>query len=243
MSGYTLNNAAAFTSLSAGGGNMTPAMPVFLNGDLFILHTGVNTISSSPPVISGWTKLTNNTGVTGDAAYGRIAVSGDTSPTFQWDASHQAFSRIVSFTGSVYTDLTTIVDIYNDHGTGTQNPPAIVVGATAAPLNINDLVLRGGHCTKTATSNGSTFNDWATDSGVYTKIGNTQLVQNNNALAAGLWFWQQSSAATTSIDSASLSIADTSSNAQAWTLVLRSLPPPPPPPTAVIPSRLIFILP
>lgn len=222
MTGYVFNAAGAYSSLSGGGGNMTPAMPAFSVGDLLLLDTGVNSISIAPPTIGAgaWTKLTTNSVILCAALYGRIAQAGDTSPTFQWDAGHQAYSRISSFTGVVYTDLTTIVAVSNERAASTAG--AIAVNATAAPSVANCLVIRGGRCLKTATSNGATFNDWSTDSGIYTKIGGTQLVQNGNALAAGLWYRQQTTAAATSADGANLSIADAANNSQGYTIVLKS---------------------
>lgn len=220
MTGYVFNAAGAYTSFGAGGGNMTPAMPAFNIGDLLLLDTAVNSISIAPPTISGWTRLSINTSAQCAALYARIAQSGDTSPTFQWDAGHQTYSRISSFTGVVYTDLTTIVATSNERATSTTG--AIAVNATSAPSVANCLVLRGGRCLKTATNNGHTFNDWTTDTGVYTKVGGTQVVQNGNALAGGLWFWQQTTAAATSADGANLSTADAAGNSQGYTVVLKS---------------------
>lgn len=201
---------------------MTPAMPAFSAGELLLLETGVNSISVSPPAIAGWTMISPGFNILGAALYARIAVGGDTSPTFQWDASHQAFARILSFNGDVYTDLATIVSVANDRaGNATGR---IIVGATAAPAQNNCLVIRGGRCVKTATNNGSAFGDWG-DSGIYTKAGNTQLVQNGAALAAGLWYWIQTNAAGTNVDSAPLTNTDTSANSQGYTVVLRSAVP------------------
>ncbi len=202
MPAYTFHAAGAYSSLAAGGGNMTPAMPAFSAGELGLLESGVNSTSISPPTISGWTVLTPQVNVLGAALYGRILQAGDTSPTFQWDASHQAFSRILSFGGDVYTDLATIVAISNDRATSTVG--RVAVGSTSAPAAANGLVIRAGRCVKTATNNGS------------------QLVQNGTALAAALWYWQQTTATATSADQAPLTNADTSNNSQGYTVVLKS---------------------
>jgi hypothetical protein len=223
MPGYNAPTTAAYTSLASGGGNMTPAMPTFSAGQLLLLETGVNSTTITPPDLSaqGWVKLTTNTTILGAALYGRFAVLGDTGPTFQWDASHQAYARISAFGGSVYTDLTTIVAVYNERGASTNG--AIAVNATAAPSVANCLVIRLGRCVKTATNNGSSFADWSTDSGVYTKVGATQLVQPGAAaLAAGLWYWQQTTATLTDADVASLTNVDSAGNSHGFTVVLKS---------------------
>lgn len=202
---------------------MSPTMVASPAGKLLLLHTGVNSGSIAPPAITGWTKLTTN-GVSplveGSALYGRIGQSGDTSPSFQWDASHQAYSRIVSFSGDVYTDLTTIVDQESERATNTTGK--IAVASCSVPTFSNGLAIRGGHCVKTATTNGATFNDWITDSGIYTKIGNTQLVQSNAAMAAALWYDQQTSPVGGASDTAALSITDSSGNTQGFMIILKS---------------------
>jgi len=220
MAGYTFGAAGAFTSALAGG-SMSPAMPSFSAGDLLLLHTGVNSISLGTPTVTGWTKLTTNSTAPCDALYGRIAVGGDTSPSVQWDASHQAYSRIFSFSGDVYTDLATIVTLASERATNTTGK--IAVASTAAPTPSNCLVIRAGHCIKTATNNGSTFGDWLTDSGIYTKIGATQLVQSGTAVAAAAWYANQTSPASTSSDNAALTNTDSSGNSQGFTVFLQPL--------------------
>lgn len=241
MTGYTFHAAAAYTSFAASGGNMTPAMPTFTAGDLLLLETAVNSNVITPPAITGYTQLTTNSSMKGFAIYGRIAVGGDTSPTFQWDAGHQVFSRLVSFSGDVYTDLTTIVDANSTELSNNQTGKIPVASATA-PAATNALVIRAGRCVKSTTSNGATFGDWSVDSGIYTKVGNTQVVQNNNAIAGVMWYLMQTSPASGSADLCSLSITDASNNANGVHLILKSQAPIIPP-SPLIPSRLIFILP
>lgn len=199
---------------------MTPAMPSFSAGQLLFLETGVNSITLGAPAVTGYTKVSPNVNAPGLAGYLRIAVGGDTSPSVQWDASHQAYSRIFCFGGDVYSDLSTIVLLSGDRGTNATGK--IAVGSTGVPSLANCLVIRAGRCLKTATNNGATFADWLTDSGIYTKVGGTQLVQSGNALAAALWYWQQTTATATSQDTAALTNADTSQNTQGFTLVLKS---------------------
>jgi hypothetical protein len=220
MAGYTFVADGGYTSKVAGG-SMTPTMPSFSAGNLLLLQTGVNSISLGTPTVTGWTKLTTNSTVPCDAIYGLVAVGGDTAPTFQWDASHQSYSRIVSFSGDVYTDLSTIVVQASERATNTTGQ--IALNSTSAPSMTNCLVIRGGHCIKTATNNGSSFNDWSTDSGIYTKIGNTQLVQTGTAVAAALWYRNQTSAAATSSDTALLTNVDSSGNSQGYALILQPL--------------------
>jgi len=220
MAGYTFVADGGYKSNLAGG-SMTPTMPTFSAGNLLLLQTGVNSTSLGAPTISGWTKLTTNTTVAGDALYALVAAGGETSPSFSWDGSHQAYSRIVSFSGDVYTDLSTIVVQASERATNATG--RIAVNSTSAPSMANCLAIRGGHCVKTATNNGSSFNDWFADSGIYTKIGNTQLVQSGTALAAALWYDSQSTAAATSIDTAALTNGDSSGNSQGYTLILQPL--------------------
>jgi len=220
MAGYSYVAAGAFTSALAGG-NMSPAMPSFSAGNLLLLQTGVNSVSLGAPSITGWTKLTTNGTAPCECLYGRIAVAGDTSPTFQWDGSHQAFARIASFGGDVYTDLTTIVSVESERATNASGK--IAVAATAAPSQSNCMVIRGGHCLKTSTNNGSSFADWITDHGIYSLINSTQLVQSGTAMAAALWYATQTSPASTSSDTAALTNTDTSANTQGFTVVLQPL--------------------
>lgn len=205
---------------------MTPAMPTFAVGDLLILETGVNSNSITPPAITGYTQLTTNTLDKGYAIYARIAVGGDTSPTFQWDAGHQVFSRIISFSGNVYSDLATIVDGNSTELSNNQSVK-IPVGAAGAPGSSNCLVIRAGRCVKTATSNGATFNDWAINTGIYTKAANTQLVQNGGAMATCFWYNFQTTPTAGSADTAALSITDSSQNANGVHLILKSATPAP----------------
>jgi len=200
---------------------MTPAMPAFNAGEILLLETGVNSTTLGAPTITGYTKISPNTNAPCSALYARIAQVGDTSPSVQWDASHQAYSRISSFGGDVYTDLATIVAVSSDRGTNASG--ALAVQSTAAPSLANCMVIRGGHCLKTSTNNGSAFKDWTTDSGIYTKVGSTQLVQSGTAIAAALWYWQQTNATATSADLANLTNSDTSQNTQGFTVVLKTL--------------------
>jgi len=220
MAGYAFVADGGYTSKLAGG-SMTPVMPSFSAGNLLLLQTGANSITLGPPTISGWTKLTTNTTVPCDAIYGLVAAGGETAPTLTWDASHQAYSRIVSFSGDVYTDLSTIVVQASERATTSTGK--IAVNSTSAPSMANCLVIRGGHCIKTATNNGASFNDWITDSGIYTKIGSTQLVQSGTALAAALWYDNQAAATATSSDTAGLTNTDSSGNTQGYTLILQPL--------------------
>lgn len=223
MTGYAPNANAAYTSLGGGGGNMTPAMPSLSAGMLLLLESGVNTTSATAPDLTGdgWTKLSPNVNAPSTALYGKIAVGGDTSPTFQWDGTHQAWSRITSWSGDVYTDMATIVARSSDRGTNSTGRIAVL--STTAPALANCLIIRGGQTLKTATNNGKVFLDWVTDSGIYTKVGNTQLVQNNNALATALWYWQQTNATATSSDVVPMTNVDSSGNTQGWTIALKSL--------------------
>lgn len=220
MAGYTFVADGGYKSALAGGA-MSPTMPTFSAGNLLLLQTGVNSTSLGTPTITGWTKLTTNGTAPCEALYGRIAQAGDTSPSITWDASHQAYSRIVSFSGDVYTDLTTIVSIESERATNTTGK--IAVAAMGAPSQSNCLVLRGGHCVKTSINNGASFADWLTDSGIYTKIGSTQLVQTGTALAAALWYVAQTTASATSADTAALTNTDSSGNSQGFTIALQPL--------------------
>lgn len=237
MSGYTFFGNGAYSS-NIVGGNMTPALPASVpSGALMLLSTGVNSASIGVPTISGWTMLSPNTNAKGKAIFARVATVSESSPVFQWDASHQAYANIIAFTGDVYTDLSTIVDISSDRGTNTTGRAC--VQSTAAPGTANCLAIRASHCNKTSTNNGSSFLDWITDASIYTLAGGVQLVQNNSALAAGIWYAQQTAATATATDTAPLTNTDTSSNSQGVTLLLKSLAPIIAPPT----SGGIFVCP
>jgi hypothetical protein len=239
MSGYFPIGVGAYSSLPAGGGNLTPPLPSYSPG-LWVLETDVNGIAFTPPTISGWSRASPNNNAQCAALYLRIAQPADTAPVFQWDTTHQALARISLWGGDVYQDLSTIVVASNDRGAST--PGALAVNATSAPAQSNCLVLRGGHCVKTVANNGSTFGDWFVDSNVYTKLGNTELVQNNNALASALWYWQQTAPSMTDADTASLTNNDAAGTSQGYTVVLRSQPSGFIPPQPVLSKRRQFFV-
>lgn len=237
MTGYTFR-AMGTNASSVIGGNITPGLPAGLaSGDLMVLHTGLNSTSVGRPSISGWTELTTHVNESCDAFYAKIAGGSETSPTYQWDASHQVFGRIAAFFGDVYTDIATIVHAAADRQNNT------TLGVLVPSLTIsqdNCLVFRGGHYVKTATNNGSTFADWTTNSGIFTKVG-TDIMQNGSALGATWWYVQQTTAANYSADTSNITNADTNANSQGWCIALKSQAAVPP--TAAIPSKLIFIMP
>jgi hypothetical protein len=228
---YSAPTTAAYASTIVGG-NLSPAFPSYSGVTLGVLETGVNSTSITAPTISGWTKVSPNVNAPCSALYVRLLQAGDTL-SFQWDAGHAAYARISAFGGDVYTDLSTIVDS-SSSDRGTNSTGRISVQVTAAPSQPNSLIIRGGHCVKSSTNNGSSFNDWLVDSGIYTKVGATQLVQTNANMAAALWYWQQTTATATSSDSAALTNTDSSANTQAFTVILKSAV------TGVIPTRSLL---
>lgn len=237
MTGYTFRSAGANSSTLTGG-NMTPALPAGLtSGDLMVLHTGVNSISLGRPTVSGWTLVTPHTNENGDAIYVRIAGSSESSPTFQWDASHQAFARIAAFTGSVYTTVGSIVEASSDRQV---NSTLGVLINSVTIAHDNCLVLRGGHYIKSATNNGSSFGDWSTNSGIFTKI-STDIMQNGGGIGATWWYFQQASATSYGQDTSPITTPDTNNNSQGWTLALLSTDSVTP--STTVSSTLIFILP
>ena len=211
------------------GGNMTVPLPSGLNDGvkrLLLLHTGCNSISVSPPdsalAALGFTKLNVNTNAPCVCLYAYVTKADGTDPasvTFQWDGTTQAYARIFGFGGNVYTDLSTIVAAFNDRGTNSTG--RISVNATSAPSVPNCMAIRCGHCVKSPTNNGSSFNDWLVDNGVYSQI-TPAYVPNGNAIAAGFWWDQQSAAAATDADSAALTNTDTSANSQSITILLKT---------------------
>jgi len=220
MPAYIPGTSGANSSVASGA--MAPALPAGVSdGNLMLLHTGVNSVSLGAPAITGWTLLTPNSLAKGDQCYGRIYQPGDASPTVQWDASHQAFARICYFSGDVYTDLSTIVAVRSDRGATTNS--YILVNGLSVPAVDNCLIIRGGHTSKSALNNGQVFPDWDTNTGVLTKIG-TDVNQNGNAIAATWWYWQQTNALGLSGDTDTLPVTDASSqNGQGWTIALLTL--------------------
>lgn len=225
MTGFVYNGAGGSGYVSAlTGGNMTPALPGsgLVDGlTLMVLHTGAFSTSLTAPNLTsqGWTKLTTNATAPCVAAYGKVYATGDAAPNVQWGTfTGSCYSRIFSWNGDVYPDLSTIVVAFNERATNATGKIA-VNATTATGVPANALYLRFGHCAKTSLNNGSTFSDWLNDSGIYTKAG--ELIQNGSTLGVGFWYASQAVASATSSDVAALTTADTNANTQGITLVLQ----------------------
>jgi hypothetical protein len=220
MPGYTLD-AVGTNASNIAGGILTPGLPAFTPGKLFLMRTGANSITLGVPTIPGWLLLSPNLNAKCASLYGRIAQVGDAAPTFQWDGTHQSYASIAAFGGDVYNDITTIVlGTPIDRGANTQGD--LSVNGIAIPSLDSSMVVRGGHCVKSATNNGASYLDWTTNPGILTKIG-TDIVQNGTALASTWWFWQQTTATGLSADNDSLTNTEAASaNSQGWTIVLQT---------------------
>lgn len=217
MAGYTLNAAGTYQSRLTGG-NFTNSLPSFNVGDLLLLHTGANSTTLAAPTISGWTKLSPNSNAKCAALYARIAVNGDTMPTFQWDASREAYAGAFSFSGDVWPDVTTISNVSSDRSTNAVGGVA-VPGIT--PTQDRCLFIRCGHGLKTSLNDGSSFLDWTTNSGIFTRAG--QIIPTGSRAAACLWYVQQGAATNYGLDTSFLTnTPDTNANTQGVAIALRA---------------------
>jgi hypothetical protein len=220
MTAYVLNSTGANTS-NLSGGTMTPGLPGSLSdGMLLILHTGVNSLSLGKPTISNWPLLAAFTSAVGEALYAHIFTTGDAAPSFSWDGSHQAFSRIAAFTGDVYTDLASIVISFTERSANTHG--SVSVNSLSSPALSNALLLRGGHTGKTSVNNSTVFADWDTNPGIFTKIG-SDIVQGGSAIAGTWWYWQQTDPLGISTDISDLPTTEPAvTNSQGWTIALKT---------------------
>jgi hypothetical protein len=150
---YTLRSVG---TAAAGTGALSPGMPSgWQVGDLLLLWAESRDNGQTLVTPTGWTLLSPSVHVGWTYLYGRIAVGGDTAPSIDYSATPHSRAQIAAFTGSVYTDLTTIVHASVDR-TGSDN--GIPYSALSVSTD-NCLVLALGSHNKTTTSDGAVAND------------------------------------------------------------------------------------
>lgn len=159
-------------------------------GDLLLIATCARLSTETLATPAGWTLLADTTASTNDslALYGRVAESGDTSPSLDWSGTSSARHQMAAFYGNVYTDLSTIV------------AHSAVAGSTSNTANLPNpaltvstdecLIVAVGKKQKTATSDGATLTSPA---GLDNRIG-TNVIAGSNLMM--VWdYTQQATAA------------------------------------------------
>src|SRR5882672_4462342 len=107
---YTIGNIGTASDDNTGN-DFTANMPSsFSAGDILIACTRSINSTQTFTQPTGWTTLASNSSTSGNTAiFAKIAVGGDSAPTISWSGVGHVWNQIVAFSGSVYTDLSTIV--------------------------------------------------------------------------------------------------------------------------------------
>jgi hypothetical protein len=149
-----------FGAAVSGGSNsaLTPAIPVAaIPGNLLLLATGTYMgTPSAPPLVAGWTLLTQNINEQSQALYGRIATGTGDAPSVNWNyAGTTAYAFTAAYDGNPWT-LAGIVANGIDAEATNLNASEVVFSALNIPVP-GCLVIAAGAKNKTAASNGLTF--------------------------------------------------------------------------------------
>lgn len=173
-------------TISRSNGSVTPGLPTgWAAGNLCVLLV-MSQLTASDVITdpSGWTVLANRG--THSKLYGRIMVGGDTAPTISFSQSNGHISQIECFSGNVYTDLSTIVHTSNTSFSSSATVPSI---PNITISQADTLVIIAGSHLKTATSNGSTYDDVAS----FTEIAEER---PSGSLMDFVWNYSQQTTAT-----------------------------------------------
>lgn len=198
MAGYTL---AVANAIARGTGNLTPTISA-ISGRLAILFAASQgAASDSITTPSGWTLLATRSNHT--SIFGRVLTGGDTYPAVNFAATFGHFAQVAEFEGSVYSDLATIAHTSANAFGSSATVPTIPNITITQP---NCLVIIAGWHVKTATSNGSTYDDVAG----FTEIGESRPTGGGVDM---VWNYQQQTSAA-SLSGLSRSMTGTTENGQ-----------------------------
>lgn len=193
-----------------GTGTLTPGLPgTWAPGQQALLFTGNRGASISTTLtISGWTQLTVPNNCFNIGLYGRELQIGDTDPSVTWSsaATQTGFAVIRTYSGGS-------LNIHVQADRASTNTSQLGYAATTIS-QAGCLVIAAGRHIKSSTSNGCTIGALAGFANVLNDVG------TGNANAAAYNEWIQTTATNTSLDTQAMSIADTSSNAQGFTIAL-----------------------
>jgi hypothetical protein len=189
---YSLR-AVGTLAANTSGAVLSPGLPAgFQAGDLHLLATCARAAGETLTV-TDWTELATYTTFGSVKLFGRIAVGGDTGPSVNWSGATASAAQIAGFSGSVYTDLTTINSVVNEDIGGSN---ALFQYDPITPAHDGCIVLIIGRKGKTATTDGITADaePGFTELGQSALNGSTSLFVWNyviqttaTAVAAGAW--------------------------------------------------------
>jgi len=185
MPAYTIGTISTFDGNSSGN-DFSASMPAtFSAGNLLIGMTRSRSSSETLTQPSGWTNIFTHTNVSGSiVVFAKIAAGGDGAPTISWSGSTYVTCQIASFSGDVYTDLSTIV-VHS----AVLNGSAVNIDVPALTVTTdNCLIISGGGHNKTAVNDPVTF----TNPGAYTTIG--KISPNGTAMSSAWGYVQQTTA-------------------------------------------------
>lgn len=214
MTAYTFQTESAWVEHS-GGASVTPVMPSFTAGWLGVLVSGEsNQTGNTCADPAGWTRQSPLFFSAANVLIGiwtRVLVGGDTAPTVAWSGTGYTAGKILTFSGDVYADQSSITDDSDANaGSSTNN----IKYPNSTPTLPNDLLIFMGFRSKTATTNGATI---ATLSG-FTKSALADSVPSGGAQASTVQYWQQTTA--TSVTNGSLSYSLVDSNLDNWGVIV-----------------------
>jgi hypothetical protein len=212
--------AGAYTSIGAPGtigrsnGSITPGLPTgWAAGNLCVLIV-FSQLTASDVITdpAGWTIVSNRG--THSKIYVRVMQGGDAAPTISFSQTNGHIGQIACFSGDVYTDMATIAHVSNNQFSAGANVPGV---PNMTITQANTLVIIAGSHLKTATSNGSTYDDVS---------GFTEIQEDRPAgtLMDFVWNYQQQTTAT-SLSGVTRSMTGTTESGQvvALDVALRSL--------------------
>jgi len=211
---YSLRANVGMTTAS--GTSVTPAsLPAgWQVGDLLLGLTTTNAATGGPTPTdpAGWTRLIVPVNSPALMLYGRIAQAGDTAPTFTWNLGATA-ADIAAFSGTVYTDLSTIRDKYTDRAT-TSTTVIALNGGSLVPAVDNELVILAGR--RRASISANTFG--AAPAG-FTKFTGPASANGQDVV----WMYQLQTTATTiaATQAVTVGTAEASDNTQGFGVVLK----------------------
>lgn len=156
MPAYTLPPTVGSWATNTDSSALSVTAPASSAGKLLVLVTGNRSGGVSVASITGWTQIGSIATNGSIEVWARVGDgTGTDSPSVDWSGTNDSAAVILSYSGDVYSDISTIVahSATVDFSAATTAPLPAVSGVTTD----NCLVLAVGRHNKTATTNGATL--------------------------------------------------------------------------------------
>lgn len=203
-------------------------------GDLLLFFTGTSSTGQTITTPAGYQLISPDNNTTYVKLYARFAQAGDTAPIGSWSGGN-AFGDMAAFSGSVFLDMTQIVNVSADKNSSSVNLVSFNNG-TLTPTVANCLVIAGG---SRQTFQAGTYG--GVNIGGFTKI--SEATSSSQGIS-GVWDYQIQTTATAMANAAQTkSVNDTFSTTEGGFLIaLKPVTPPTLPLTSFNPAELpVFI--